>query len=157
MSSQDRSDSEKDYRCDYGTCTKHYKTKFSLRRHYLAHMGIRLFPCPHCTKRFSLGQHLMEHIYTHTGEKPYVCTYPGCHQCFRQAGKLSIHKKIHNLTELTVEGNTRKSSNFSQSSVEAVLKQIENFQLPSFFYSKTLPIPTALSSPKSVASPLKGY
>jgi hypothetical protein len=31
----------------------------------------------------------------HTGLKPFVCKHPGCGRAFRQAGKLSVHKKIH--------------------------------------------------------------
>ena len=31
----------------------------------------------------------------HTGRKPFVCTFPGCGKAFRQAGKLSVHKKLH--------------------------------------------------------------
>ena len=85
----------KTFRCDYANCTKVFTTRFSLRRHYLTHLGIKEHQCQFCGKRFSLAQYLKEHIYIHTGEKPFMCRYPGCGKRFRQAGKLSIHKKLH--------------------------------------------------------------
>jgi uncharacterized Zn-finger protein len=34
-------------------------------------------------------------MYIHTGQKPFKCPYEGCTKAFRQAGKLSLHKKLH--------------------------------------------------------------
>ena len=31
----------------------------------------------------------------HSNRKPFVCPFPGCTKAYRQAGKLSIHKKKH--------------------------------------------------------------
>jgi uncharacterized Zn-finger protein len=53
------------------------------------------FKCKYCHRNLSSRQNLREHIYIHTGEKPYVCTEIGCGQSFRQGSLLSIHKKIH--------------------------------------------------------------
>lgn len=38
---------------------------------------------------------MKEHTYIHTGQKPFKCPYEGCTKAFRQAGKLSMHKKFH--------------------------------------------------------------
>ena len=51
--------------------------------------------CKYCSKNLSSRQNLREHLYIHTGEKPYICTEIGCGQSFRQGSLLSIHKKIH--------------------------------------------------------------
>jgi hypothetical protein len=51
--------------------------------------------CKYCFKDLSSRQNLKEHIYIHTGEKPYICTEPGCNQTFRQGSLLSIHRRIH--------------------------------------------------------------
>ena len=53
------------------------------------------FKCKYCLRSLSSRQNLREHLYIHTGEKPYVCTEVGCGQKFRQGSLLSIHKRIH--------------------------------------------------------------
>ena len=145
MTREPNATAHKVYSCSYGACTQQYRTKFSLKRHYLDHLGIKQHQCPHCGKRFSLPQYLTEHMYTHTGEKPFACTYPGCNKRFRQAGKLSIHRKKHNLVEFS-DASSDRSTKFGDSKctlaeIEAVLTQIARFELPPFFYSKTLPHP----------------
>ncbi|MDR3549000.1 MAG: C2H2-type zinc finger protein [Candidatus Pacebacteria bacterium] len=149
--STDTEKSEKQYKCDFGNCTNRYRTKYSLKRHYLSHMGIKQYQCPHCPKRFSLAQYLQEHMFVHSGEKPFVCTFPGCGKRFRQAGKLSIHKKLHisatNGPEVGSQSSTKLSDLNSQSQVvQTILAQIEAFQLPSFFYSRSLPMPARMQS-----------
>lgn len=51
--------------------------------------------CKYCLKKLSSGQSLREHLYIHTGEKPYLCNEPGCNKAFRYGSLLSIHKRIH--------------------------------------------------------------
>jgi hypothetical protein len=51
--------------------------------------------CITCKKEFSSKQTLREHLYVHSGERPYKCTIPGCNESFRQGSLLSIHKRIH--------------------------------------------------------------
>ena len=135
----------KEYACDYGNCTNKYKTKYSLKRHYLSHMGVKQHKCSFCDKRFSLSQYLQEHMYIHTGEKPFTCKFPSCGRKFRQAGKLSIHKKEHNFNNIP-ESGSQGSTNMSDANAQAkvvklILGQIAAFQLPGFFYSKILPVP----------------
>ena len=147
----------KEYRCDYGNCDKHYRTKFSLRRHYLAHFGIKQHQCPHCEKRFALAQYLTEHIYTHTGEKPFVCTYKGCNKRFRQAGKLSLHKKKHALVNFSESSDVKThfgETNCPLATIEAIHIQIASFTLPTFFYSRVLPVPNMINQTK--VKPYKG-
>ncbi len=55
----------------------------------------RKFTCKYCFRDLSSRQNLREHLYIHTGEKPYACDEPGCGQSFRQGSLLSIHRKIH--------------------------------------------------------------
>jgi hypothetical protein len=83
------------YQCTREDCGKLFKTKFSLKRHMLIHSQQKEHECPHCGKKFSLPQYMREHMFTHTKEKPYVCGVAGCPERFRQAGKLSLHRRTH--------------------------------------------------------------
>ena len=58
-------------------------------------INLKPLKCKYCDKRFSLKQYLKEHQYTHTGERPYICNINGCEKTFRQAGKLSLHRRQH--------------------------------------------------------------
>jgi uncharacterized Zn-finger protein len=83
------------YECKYVECDKKFTTRFSLRRHISTHAPAKQYICLICYKKFALGQYLKEHTYIHTGQKPFRCPYQGCTKAFRQAGKLSLHKKLH--------------------------------------------------------------
>ena len=83
------------YECKVAGCDKSYTTRFSLRRHIASHSAIKQHVCVLCFKTFTLAQYLKEHTYIHTQQKPFKCDFEGCNRAFRQAGKLSMHKKVH--------------------------------------------------------------
>ena len=83
------------YECKVASCDKSYTTRFSLRRHIASHSAIKQHVCVLCFKTFTLAQYLKEHTYIHTQQKPFKCDFEGCNRAFRQAGKLSMHKKVH--------------------------------------------------------------
>lgn len=77
-------------------CDKAYCNKLNLNRHIeTSHIGIKKLQCPHCNKCLSSRQNLKEHLFTHTGEKPYICKEDGCNMQFRQGSQLSVHRRIH--------------------------------------------------------------
>lgn len=144
-----KTNGKKEFCCDYGTCTKKYRTKFSLRRHYLSHLGIKQYKCQYCEKRFAVAQYLQEHLYTHTGERPFVCTFPGCNKSFRQAGKLSIHRKKHanESQNNSTSQDSSKEVELSAAHIDAsriVQNHIDSYELPSFFYTRELPVPSLM-------------
>merc|ERR1712228_673410 len=51
--------------------------------------------CPHCEYSAYRKCHLTSHIRTHTGEKPFVCSYDGCKKTFTQSGELKVHIRTH--------------------------------------------------------------
>ena len=101
------------YECKYHDCDKKFTTRFSLRRHISTHAPAKQYICVICNKKFALGQYLKEHTYIHTGQKPFKCPYEGCNKAFRQAGKLSLHKKLHQNKIFIVQKVKRSSSSLS--------------------------------------------
>ena len=87
--------SPRNFICIYPECSRAFKTRFSMKRHMLIHSQLKEYKCSYCEKEFALAQYLKEHIYTHTKVKPYVCGILGCNKAFRQAGKLSLHRRTH--------------------------------------------------------------
>ena len=84
------------FECPFATCKKLYTTKYNLNKHIeLVHWGVKAFKCTHCGKALATKQNLTQHVYTHTGETPFVCREAGCGEQFRYGSQLSIHKKFH--------------------------------------------------------------
>ncbi|CAG9327636.1 unnamed protein product [Blepharisma stoltei] len=85
----------KAYRCSYEGCNQTYSNKYNLRRHVsINHYKVR-FTCQICDRKLSSAQGLRDHVYCHTGEKPYACKFPGCTKKYRQGSQLSVHKRKH--------------------------------------------------------------
>ncbi|KAI0225486.1 Zinc finger protein 367 [Lamellibrachia satsuma] len=51
--------------------------------------------CKICSRIFPREKSLQAHLRTHTGERPYVCDYPGCEKAFCQSGQLKTHQRLH--------------------------------------------------------------
>lgn len=53
------------------------------------------YVCPYCQKKFSRPSSLRIHTYSHTGEKPFVCTEPGCGRRFSVQSNMRRHLRVH--------------------------------------------------------------
>ncbi|XP_013385513.1 zinc finger protein 367 [Lingula anatina] len=51
--------------------------------------------CKICNRVFPREKSLQAHLRTHTGERPYICDYPGCGRAFCQSGQLKTHQRLH--------------------------------------------------------------
>ncbi|KAI8085431.1 hypothetical protein BDF21DRAFT_307881, partial [Thamnidium elegans] len=52
------------------------------------------YVCPYCYKKFSRPSSLRIHTYSHTGEKPFVCTEPGCGRHFSVQSNMRRHLRV---------------------------------------------------------------
>jgi uncharacterized Zn-finger protein len=60
--------------------------------------------CPYCQKKFSRPSSLRIHTYSHTGEKPFACTEPGCGRHFSVQSNMRRHLRVHRLGGRSVQG-----------------------------------------------------
>lgn len=55
------------------------------------------YTCPQCFKTFSRPSNLKIHSYSHTGERPFVCSARGCGRSFSVRSNLRRHMHVHGL------------------------------------------------------------
>ncbi|KAG7162517.1 Zinc finger protein 84-like 1, partial [Homarus americanus] len=79
------------HQCPY--CSYSTPRKNHLIEHIRTHTGEKPFACPYCPSRFVQKGTLNSHIRTHTGERPYAC--PICPQTFAQRTNLRTHLCTH--------------------------------------------------------------
>jgi hypothetical protein len=72
------------------------------------------FSCKKCDKMFGFKSNLTRHMKTHTGERPYVCSYEGCGKGFAQKGNLDTHMRAHTVERPYVCSYERCGKEFAQ-------------------------------------------
>jgi uncharacterized Zn-finger protein len=68
------------------------------------------FVCSTCQREFTRRTILINHERTHTGEKPFSCTFEGCIQAFAQQGDMIRHAKAHSTEKIFRCGSSQDES-----------------------------------------------
>ncbi len=83
------------YKCDFENCEKIFRDRKGFSKHKLRHKGIKNFVCNQCGKSFYENRLLRIHMNSHTGDKPYVCEWPGYEKRYGKPLLLTLHKRYH--------------------------------------------------------------
>jgi uncharacterized Zn-finger protein len=87
--------------CPYQHCCRSYSGRKNLERHIqIEHTDPNKYKCNVCQKILSSKQNYKEHMYIHSGLKPYSCG--DCGMLFRQGSQLCAHKRIHKALKKTL-------------------------------------------------------
>nr|AHA51284.1 zf-C2H2 domain-containing protein [Beroe forskalii] len=81
--------------CLYESCSKTFDKQWKLDEHLYSHTGERPFLCeePGCDKTFTRKCHLQRHQLTHSEDRPHRCKT--CGSTFKLLANLRKHEKIH--------------------------------------------------------------
>lgn len=81
--------------------------------------GYRVLPCtfPGCSRVFNRPAKLLEHVRTHTKERPFHCTFSGCNKDYSREDHLNRHMATHSIIlnkQVSSDTSASKSNNLPQ-------------------------------------------
>ncbi|KAJ8869128.1 hypothetical protein PR048_030696 [Dryococelus australis] len=95
-------------------CSKAFGSPGKLRQHMYSHTGERPFQCSQCPKSFSSKFKLVRHVLIHSDERKFHCTI--CDRTFHRKDHLKNHVKVHSPVKRTFrcekEGCGKEYSSF---------------------------------------------
>ena len=87
---------EKPFICEFNGCGATFKQAPHRAAHHVSHhTKKKQHICTFCCDSFGQSSHLTAHLRTHTGAKPYKCSFENCTRAFSQSSSLATHKRRH--------------------------------------------------------------
>ncbi|PVU85721.1 hypothetical protein BB560_006933 [Smittium megazygosporum] len=95
--------SDNEFSCEWSDCALSFADETLLTEHIIEkHVGRGLSEyvclinnCSRLHRPFQKRQKLLNHLRTHTGERPFACSFPNCSKKFARLDSLKSHEKIH--------------------------------------------------------------
>lgn len=88
---------ERSHKCDFPGCDKTYAQAGGLYTHKKKHAAesgqAKQYPCLKCDQAFDYQSQLNQHARMHTGERLFICDYPGCNKTYTQKVNLLAHQR----------------------------------------------------------------
>ena len=87
---------ERHFLCSYAGCDMSFSRPDTARAHERRIYEPRQYACSECPSSFVLETELHDHYRSHTGERPFQCSYAGCGMSFPRRDTARVHeRRIH--------------------------------------------------------------